>query len=245
VQGLSFDTHPSWNKTAIMDALRRSRKAVSAASLASTLKVSVRTLYRDMQALKDLGAPIEGEAGIGYILRPGYFLPPLMFTREELEALVLGARWVGTQPDEDLTAAAKNALGKIAAAAPSDLRAQIDDIGLWPIFFPSEHKPVEFLTVVRKAMTTERTLALRYADAHERVTERHVWPVQIGFHENVQTIIGWCLLRKAFRTFRADRIHAAEITAKPYGKPRRILVGAWDAEMRKLHPEWFLRLHDS
>lgn len=230
---------------AIMDALRRSRKAVSAASLAHALKVSVRTLYRDMQALKDLGAPIEGEAGVGYVLRPGFFLPPLMFTREELEALVLGARWVGVQPDKDLTAAAKNALGKIAAAAPSDLRAQIDDIGLWPVFFPSEHKPVEFLTVVRKAMTAERTLALRYADVKERVTDRHVWPVQIGFHENVQTIIGWCLLRKAFRTFRADRIHAAEITDKPYGKPRSLLVAEWEAEMRRLAPEWFARLPDS
>lgn len=230
---------------AIMDALRRSRKAVPAASLAGTLGVSVRTLYRDMQALKDLGAPIEGEAGVGYVLRPGYFLPPLMFTRDELEALVLGARWVGTQPDDGLSDAAKNALGKIAAAAPTDLRAQIDDVGLWPIFFPSERKPVEFLTLVRKAMTTERTLALRYADAQGRITDRGVWPVQVGFHENVQTIIGWCLLRKAFRTFRADRIHAAEITAKPYGKPRRLLVGDWEAEMRRLEPEWFARMQDS
>lgn len=230
---------------AIMDALRRSRRAVSAASLAAALKVSVRTLYRDMQALKDLGAPIEGEAGIGYILRPGYFLPPLMFTRDELEALVLGARWVGTQPDETLAHAAQNALGKIAAAAPSDLRAQIDDVGLWPIFFPAEQKPLAFLTMVRQAMTAERTLALRYADAQERVTERQVWPVQIGFHENVQTIIGWCLLRKAFRTFRADRIHAAKITDKPYGRPRKILASAWEAEMRTLHPEWFARMRDS
>lgn len=230
---------------AIMDALRRSRKAVSAASLAAALKVSVRTLYRDMQALKDLGAPVEGEAGVGYILRPGYFLPPLMFTRDELEALVLGARWVTTQPDEALSDAAKNALGKIAAAAPTDLRAQIDDIGLWPVFFPSERKPVEFLTVVRKAMTSERTLSLRYADAKGAVTERRVWPIQIGFHENVQTIIGWCLLRKAFRTFRADRIHAASITEKPYGIPRRMLVTTWETEMRKLHPEWFARMQDS
>ncbi len=229
----------------IMDALRRNRQAVSAASLAATLKVSVRTLYRDMQALKDLGAPVEGEAGVGYVLRPGYFLPPLMFTREELEALVLGARWVGVQPDRDLARAARNALGKIAAAAPADLRVQIDDVGLWPIFFSSERKPLEFLTLVRKAMTSERTLALRYADARERVTDRNVWPVQIGFHENVQTIVGWCLLRKAFRTFRADRIHAAQVTDKPYGRPRRVLVGAWEAEMRTLHPEWYSGPQDS
>lgn len=230
---------------AIMDALRRSRKAVPAARLAKEMKVSLRTLYRDMQALKDLGAPIEGEAGIGYVLRPGFFLPPLMFTREELEALVLGIRWVKTQPDAGLAKASDNALGKIIAAAPTDLRHQIDDIGLWPIFFPSEKQPTEFLTVVRQAMTLERTLSLRYADAQNRVTEREVWPVQIGFHENTQILVGWCLLRQAFRHFRADRVSAAEITAKPYGKPRRQLVAAWEAEMRLIEPEWFAKMQDS
>jgi predicted DNA-binding transcriptional regulator YafY len=145
------------------------------------------------------------------------------------------------QPDKGLADAAKNALGKIGAAAPADLRAQIDDVGLWPVFFPSNQNPVEFLTVVRKAMTAEKTLSLRYADAKDQVTERLVWPVQIGFHENLQTVIGWCLLRKAFRTFRADRIREATILDKAYGKPRLMLVREWDAEMRKLNPEWFTR----
>jgi predicted DNA-binding transcriptional regulator YafY len=230
---------------AIMDALRRSRKAISAASLAATLRVSVRTLYRDMQALKDLGAPVEGEAGIGYVLRPGFFLPPLMFTREELEALVLGARWVGVQPDADLGEAARNALGKISAAAPSDLRAQIEDVGLWPVFFPAKRAAPGFLTTVRKAMTAERALLLRYSDAKGCVTEREVWPVQIGFHENLQTLIGWCLMRKAFRSFRTDRLLAVEPTGKPYGKPRRTLAAEWETEMRRLEPEWFSRTQDS
>lgn len=230
---------------AIMDALRRSRKAVAAASLAKDLKVSLRTLYRDMQALKDLGAPIEGEAGIGYVLRPGYFLPPLMFTRDELEALVLGIRWVKTQPDAGLAGASANALGKIAAAAPADLRDQIDDIGLWPIFFPSEKPRAEFLMVARQAMTHERTLSLRYVDGQQRISEREVWPVQIGFHEDRQILVGWCLLRQAFRHFRADRVRSAEITTKPYGKPRRQLVAAWEAEMRVLEPEWFAKMQDS
>ncbi len=230
---------------AIMDALRRNRRAVSAASLAASLKVSVRTLYRDMQVLKDLGAPVEGEAGIGYILRAGFFLPPLMFTREELEALVLGARWVGTQPDAGLAGAAQNALGKIAAAAPTDLRAQIDDVGLWPIYFPAERPPVNHLGIVRQAMTAERTLSLRYGDAQGRVTERLIWPVQIGFHEDRQTVVGWCLLRMAFRHFRTDRMLEATLTTRPYGKPRHMLTSEWTAEMRRLAPEWFRTLHDS
>ena len=101
---------------AVMDALRRHRRPVTAQQLADEQAVSVRTLYRDIQTLIGLGAPIDGEAGIGYMLRPGFFLPPLMFTSDELEALVLGARWVEGQPDDGLSAAAKNALGKIATA---------------------------------------------------------------------------------------------------------------------------------
>jgi predicted DNA-binding transcriptional regulator YafY len=225
----------------IMDALRRSRRAVSAARLARDLDVSVRTLYRDVQALRDLGAPLEGEAGVGYILRPGFFLPPLMFSREELEALVLGARWVEAQPDDPLARSARNALGKIAAAAPPDLRVRIDDVGLWPIFFPTEKKPPGFLSVVREAMSKERALSMRYADVNGLVTERRIWPVHIGFHEDRQTLDGWCLLRKAFRCFRADRIRHAEITAEPYGRTRLALAGEWERLMREASPDWFNR----
>src|SRR5579871_1944310 len=83
----------------LMDALRGHRRPVTAARLAEDLAVSVRTVYRDIQTLMDLGAPVEGEAGLGYLLRPGFFLPPLMFGEDELEALVLGARWVQNQGD--------------------------------------------------------------------------------------------------------------------------------------------------
>lgn len=230
---------------AIMDALRRNRRAVSAALLARDLEVSVRTLYRDIQVLKDLGAPIEGEAGVGYVLRPGFFLPPLMFTREELEALVLGARWVGLQPEPALADAAKNALGKIAAAAPSDLRSHLDEIGLWPVFLPSGLKSPEFLGIIRKSMAAERTLLIRYDDAEGRGTEREVWPVQVRYHEDRQVFVGWCLLRKAFRSFRADRVLHAELTLKPFGKPRGILTFEWEKQSRETQPDWFTGCEDS
>src|SRR5205807_4595701 len=103
---------------ALMDGLRRHRRPVTAADLAGELAVSVRTIYRDIQALIGLGAPIDGEVGLGYLLWPGFFLPPLMFDEDELEALVLGARWVERQQDEALAKAAQNALAKIATAAP-------------------------------------------------------------------------------------------------------------------------------
>lgn len=228
----------------IMDALRRNRRPVCAAQLAQDLEVSVRTLYRDMQVLKQLGAPIEGEAGVGYVLRAGFFLPPLMFTREELEALVLGARWVGTQPDQSLAGAAKNALGKIAAAAPSELRAQIDDIGLWPVFFPSGVKSPEFLGLIRQSMVAERTLFIRYDDASGSLTDREVWPVQVRYRDDRQIFVGWCLLRNAFRCFRADRLLHAELTPKPFGKPRSMLSFEWDKQMREMHPDWFESCED-
>src|ERR1700742_5401305 len=117
----------------IMDALRRHRRPVTAPALAQEQGLSVRTLYRDIQTLIGLGAPIDGEAGIGYMLRPGFFLPPLMFSAEELEALVLGARWGEQRPDDALAGAAKNALGKIATASPDDLRDRINNTGLWPV----------------------------------------------------------------------------------------------------------------
>src|SRR5690606_17593026 len=101
--------------------------------LAQEQNVSTRTIYRDVQTLIGLGAPIDGEAGLGYVLRKGFFMPPLMFSPTELEALVLGARWVQTLPDGELGEAAKNALAKIATASPDDLRTRIEDAGLWPV----------------------------------------------------------------------------------------------------------------
>ncbi len=114
---------------AIIDGLRRRRRPVTAEVLADEQGVSVRTLYRDIQALIALGAPIEGEAGVGYVLRPGFFLPPLMFTADELEALVLGARWVEERQDGSLSRAAGLALAKIAAASPDELKQRIDEGG--------------------------------------------------------------------------------------------------------------------
>src|SRR5450755_3463395 len=115
----------------LMNTLRAHRRAVTATHLASELAVSVRTVYRDIQTLIELGAPIEGEAGVGYVLRAGFFLPPLMFDTDELEALGLGARWVQANADDALAAAAAAAVAKIATAAPKDLRDSMAETGLW------------------------------------------------------------------------------------------------------------------
>lgn len=211
----------------IMDTLRRHRRPVTAAALAQEQGVSVRTLYRDIQTLIGLGAPIDGEAGIGYMLRPGFFLPPLMFSPEELEALVLGARWVETQPDQDLGAAARNALAKIATASPEDLRDRISDTALWPVAIWGARKQVPVLGDIRRAMRQEKAVVLDYEDEQGRSTQRTIWPVGIAFYEGKQVIAAWCLLRQDFRNFRTDRIVSLTLTEQRYGKRRAVLEREW------------------
>lgn len=212
---------------AIMDALRRHRRPITAAALAEEQGVSVRTLYRDIQTLIGLGAPIDGEAGVGYMLKSGFFLPPLMFSPEELEALVLGARWVEAQPDDGLGAAARNALAKIATASPEDLRDRISDTALWPVAGWGERKPIPVLGDVRLAMRQERAVRIDYEDEQGRPTSRTIWPVGIAFYQGKQTIAAWCCLRENFRNFRTDRIACLTLTEERYGRRRATLEREW------------------
>ncbi len=223
---------------AVMDALRRHRRPVTAAQLAEEQGVSVRTLYRDIQTLVGLGAPIDGEAGVGYMLRPGFFLPPLMFSPEELEALVLGARWVQAQPDAGLADAARNALGKIGTASPQDLRDRMRDTGLWPVLKQGAADPMPVLGLVRAAMRSETALHIAYADEGGQQSERDIWPVQLAYYEGKQVIVAWCVMRAAFRHFRTDRVVSAAATERRFGRRRRQLTSEWHAEWARLNPDW-------
>jgi predicted DNA-binding transcriptional regulator YafY len=222
----------------VMDALRRHRRPVTAQALAEEQGVSVRTMYRDIQTLIGLGAPIEGEAGIGYMLKSGFFLPPLMFSPEELEALVLGARWVQAQPDAGLAGAAKNALGKIATASPEDLRDRMRDTGLWPVLVRGSFEPVPVLGLLRESMRNEKALHISYADEQGKTSERDIWPVQLAYYEGKQIVVAWCCLREAFRNFRTDRVVAAAATENRYGKRRSQLAKEWREEWDRLYPQW-------
>ncbi|WP_439566899.1 helix-turn-helix transcriptional regulator [Sphingopyxis sp.] len=212
---------------AIIDSLRRRRRPVTAEILADEQRVSVRTLYRDIQALIALGAPIEGEAGVGYVLRPGFFLPPLMFTADELEALVLGARWVEGRQDGSLSRAAGLALAKIAAASPDELKRRIDEAGLWPVSSRWRETNAPLLATVREAMRGEKVLHIAYADERGAVTERAIWPAALAYFEDKQVIAAWCLLRQDFRSFRIDRVTAARIGDERYGRRRAVLMADW------------------
>src|SRR3954447_13166207 len=160
----------------LLQVLRRYRQAVSGQALADELGVSLRTVYRDIAALKAQGAHIDGEAGVGYVLRPGFMLPPLMFSEEEIEALVLGSRWVSERADGLLGKAARNVLAKIGAVLPDDLKNNIDASGL--LIGPGE--PIAAgdseLAAIRNAIRSERKTRIVYADEQASATRRTIWP---------------------------------------------------------------------
>jgi predicted DNA-binding transcriptional regulator YafY len=218
-----------------MDALRRHRRPVTAATLAAELSVSVRTIYRDVQTLIGLGAPVDGEAGLGYVLRGGFFLPPLMFDEDELEALVLGARLVARQGDRSLAVSAANALAKIAAAAPKDLRDTIAATGFFVAPTAAAQLPV--LKPLREAIRREHKVKISYGDEKGADTERMVWPIALSFFEGKQMLAAWCELRVAFRHFRTDRIKTIAATGDRYPKRRATLVKEWRAAQGVPEPE--------
>ncbi|HQZ13254.1 MAG TPA: YafY family protein [Devosia sp.] len=212
----------------IMDALRRHRRPVTAAQLAEEQNVSVRTLYRDVQTLIGLGAPIDGEAGVGYMLKAGFFLPPLMFSPEELEALVLGGRWVEARPDQELSRAAKNALAKIATASPDDLRDRISNTALYPVGGWNQPNEGRLLPLLREAIRDERVLEISYADEQGRTTDRVIWPVALAYYEQKQIVASWCTMRDDFRNFRTDRIADARMVEGRFGRRRAQLAREWE-----------------
>ncbi len=214
----------------LMDAMRGSRRPVTAAALAEKLGVSERTIYRDMQTLAELGAPVEGSAGLGYLLRSGFFLPPLMFNTDDLEALVLGARWVSRQGDPALAQAAANALAKIATATPKDLRDDMADTSLWVPLMRDTPEHDEFVQPAREAIRRHYKMRIHYKDENGSSSERTVWPFALAFFEGRRILAAWCEMRKANRHFRIDRIAHAETLAERYLTPRHELLKIWREE---------------
>ncbi|MCF4124540.1 helix-turn-helix transcriptional regulator [Methylobacterium sp. SyP6R] len=212
----------------LIQVLRRHRGPVSGRHLAQETGVSLRTLYRDIASLQAQGAAIEGEPGLGYVLRPGFTLPPLMFREEEIEALVLGMRWVATRTDDPLAAAAGDALAKIAAVLPQALRERLDTSTL--IVGPAEAVPERIdLAALRGAIRAQHRVAIRYRDAGGAGSERVIWPFALGFFERVRVVVAWCETRDDFRHFRTDRVEALTLTGERYPRPRHALMREWRA----------------
>lgn len=216
----------------LLQTLRRHRYPVLGKDLAEELGVSLRTLYRDVAALVAQGAHIDGSPGVGYLLRPGFLLPPLMLTQEEVEALVLGARWVKQRGDPVLQEAAADLLAKVEAILPAELRQEMASSGLL-IGPTSEQTPMpdRDLALIRKAIRSESKLSMCYVDSGEEETRRLVWPFALGWFDHALILAAWCELRQDYRHFRIDRIRRFTVPGERYPRSRRAMLQEWQAKI--------------
>ncbi|MEM7352463.1 MAG: YafY family protein [Acidobacteriota bacterium] len=203
--------------------LLRLTRVMTAQRLARELEVSERTIYRDIRDLMVSGVPIDGEAGIGYMLR-GYDLPPLMFTRDEVEALVLGVRVVQNWADPELAKAAKQALEKVEAVLPAGKDHLVRETALFAPSDPWRAEVTIDLPRLRGAVRDSQKVRFSYRDAKDVATERTVRPLGMAFYGPVWLLIAWCELRRDFRTFRPDRMQQLEVLEETFdAHPERSL----------------------
>lgn len=216
----------------LMQLLRNRRTPISASELADALQMSVRSVYRDIRSLQAQGADIEGEAGLGYILKPGFTLPPLMFSAQELEALALGSRWVQERADSELSQAATQALAKIAAVLPQEKRTDLAQSAL--LIGPGQLADCtdDTLIALRRAIRLEHKLMMTYRDGNGQLTQRTVWPVALGFFDQVRVLVAWCELREQFRHLRADRIEQLQELDVRFPRRRALLLHQWRLEQQ-------------
>ena len=224
---------------AIIQILRRARAPVTASSIAEELETSLRTIYRDVAELIAQRVPVRGEAGIGYMLESGFDMPPLMLTPDEIEAAVLGARWVAGRGDPALARAANDLVAKIGAVIPSHLRPFLLEGALTTPDRPQYIRP-DTLDVarVRAAIRGQTKIRLTYRDESERETRRTVWPVAIAYYETVRLLAAWCELRQDFRHFRTDRVSEAEFSDERYPGRRDILRSQWRKAAEAERERW-------
>lgn len=198
----------------------RGGRLVTAKKLSDHLEVSERTIYRDIADLQSTGVPIDGEAGVGYIMREGFDLPTLMFTRDEIVALVAGARMVRSMGGAVMARAAIEALIKIESVLPPSLQTQLKSVEIHVPDYAMNDRDKQMIDLCQSAVETRRVLELSYGDAENNQTRRAVRPLGLWYWGKVWTLVGWCELRTDFRVFRIDRIAVAVPTGMTF-KPER------------------------
>lgn len=216
----------------IVQILRRQEGRVTADTIAEELEISVRTLYRDIVTLQSTGVPVRGEAGYGYVLEDGYDLPPLMFTIDELEAIMMGLRVVEKRGDEQLARSSRDVIGKIATVLPEDLKDRFLES---PLVAPDavylDPPPAHFdLQIIREAIRNQTKLDISYMDAKGDAGERIIWPITLAFFASSRLIVAWCEKRQAFRSFRVDRISRLVCLDERYRENRNVLRKRWKQE---------------
>lgn len=209
----------------IIQLLRSAERPLTSRELATTLEVAQRTIYRDIASLQAMRVPIEGEAGIGYVMRAGYDLPPLMFTSEEVEAIIVGLALLRRTGDIGLLAASNSVSMKIAdvlaGESDHDLGSDHFYVSAWGATPPGQVD----LTAVRQAIREETKLRITYSDAQENITKRTIKPLAILYYLEVVVLSAWCELRVDFRHFRLDRIQSCEtLTDRFIGEGKALRV---------------------
>ncbi len=217
----------------IIQLLRSATGPTTAATLAETLEVTVRTVYRDIATLQARRVPIEGAAGIGYVLRRGFDLPPLMFTIEEVDAIAVGARLVRRLRDKTMRTAADSVLAKLANVVPQALRGQLSDAAI----YVSEGSTAEPQGIdpaaLREAIRSTRKLRITYANEQGTRTDRTIWPLGMAYYVDVTLVGAWCELRQDYRHFRIDRIVASTVLAETFPTGNGRLMAEWLALPRR------------
>ena len=215
---------PSSRLFEIIQILRGAARPVTARRLAGMLEVSERTIYRDIAALQAMRTPIQGESGIGYVMRRGYDLPPLNFDREETEALRVGLSMLARTGDSALQRAARRICDKIEA-----LHEPADWLRVTPWGAPPDdpERGCVPVAMLRDAVRNERKLRLLYRDSDDTETTRVVRPVALIYHVECVMLAGWCELRGAFRHFRTDRIHRCDLLKQGFAGQSRALRQIW------------------
>jgi len=211
----------------IVQILRRRNAPVTADAIAEELETSKRSVYRDIAALIGQRVPIRGEAGVGYVLEGGFDLPPLMLTRDEVDAVALGAHWVAEHADPELARAARDVLAKVAVVLPEEMRAFLVDSPTRAA--PSWNRPTDGLDVaqLRAWIHAGRKVALTYSDESGRNSQRTIWPLLIGYRDATRVLVAWCELRDDFRSFRLDRVEQAEFLDDPIPGRPALLRAQW------------------
>ena len=211
----------------IIQTLRASPHPLTAAAIADKLEVTVRTIYRDIAALQASRVPIEGAPGLGYVLRRGFDLPPLMFTLEETDAIAIGVRLLRRLRDPKLQKAAEDVLAKLAAVVPQELQPQLVAAPLY--VSEGSAPPVEGIdpSRLRAAIRETRKLAIAYEDEAGRRTERIIWPIAMAYYVDVTLVGAWCELRNDFRHFRVDRILGSQVLDETFRADSGKLMAQW------------------
>ena len=215
----------------LINMLRARRTPVTALHLARELGISQRSVYRDIETLRSLGAPLDGQAGIGYCLGEGFFLPEFAFSSDELDALILGLGWVRQRADPALAQGSERALAKILSARNNGSATSGEPHAVTAASVSERVDPPQ-VALLRDAIRRQRKVAISYEDAQGSSSDRTIWPIAIVYFDDVRVLAAWCEHRSAFRHFRVDRVHLRTILEERYPGRRQSLIVRWRQQDR-------------